>query len=817
MGLITQDYCDSTINYQIVQFIPIFSSIRSKMSLEFLHCPNCEKFFASKSGLRFHLESHEAEAKVFKNVRNKKKPFRQVIDIVDEITKIKLSESKRSSSNSILDEFDKCVEECKSLLSPTFSLDKHPDDIGEVTPIILHPEDKTQQTCDDQRKSTESTLTFLSQIEQDNFPSNSSETEPIVPHKIGLNDQARTSNNKQFAISMNCEVDYYTQNPNRTASESADRPLRISFNDDLPNKSNDITPIILLDCDVDDSIKSVDKTVPKSTAQIGQNELPNVLYNPSSSNCMAEDSNITVPRTPSNGSLIELPIPICTSVSSIVSWMTEASTKDVNETVEKTHFSNGLNEQTSVTSDDTSTTAFTSSSLYNSSTDCDEMGPSHNYGSTELHKVSENAASTNFAKTSKDRFAEASCSGLNRLDSNHSCPTSKAEKPGKERNLSKAKEAQSERGKDVIRETSETSFSESSDDEMLIPAKGQDPAEALFSDSSDDEEAKSCQKGLVKSETFQRDRQKPACSRSYLPVLSKTEPLDEEIEWENGVDMTSPFEEPKLLRCKICTKCFQSGINLIRHITSSHEFEKKLKCQICDKLFPRHGILKQHIQLVHDIRNKMRCQICAKVFFTQDTLKNHILLVHKSVDKFECKMCSDHFTKYSQLTDHIKLVHEKQNIHWCKFCKSRFDNFDELEKHFRSFHNIKKVSLKCGICAKSFEKYRNLTEHISNTHEKAFRCSACPKTFCKFNKLTTHIKMHHENNRPYLCTRCPKTFACTEYLTKHVRAVHERANKQANKHQCKICQKQFSLSYSWSRHVRNVHGETLPLKTNLIL
>ena len=54
--------------------------------------------------------------------------------------------------------------------------------------------------------------------------------------------------------------------------------------------------------------------------------------------------------------------------------------------------------------------------------------------------------------------------------------------------------------------------------------------------------------------------------------------------------------EGKLLPCNICTKSFQTQMNLNIHIKTVHGDQKHYKCESCNKSFSQAGNLKRHIR-----------------------------------------------------------------------------------------------------------------------------------------------------------------------------------------------------------------------------
>ena len=72
---------------------------------------------------------------------------------------------------------------------------------------------------------------------------------------------------------------------------------------------------------------------------------------------------------------------------------------------------------------------------------------------------------------------------------------------------------------------------------------------------------------------------------------------------------------------------------------------------------------------------------------------------------------------------------------------------------------LKKPSIKCDICKKSF-KYKShfILHQRVHTGEKSFKCDYCDKSFSQKGNLTTHMLVH-SGKKDFQCHVCHKYFA----------------------------------------------------------
>ncbi|XP_061751199.1 zinc finger protein OZF-like isoform X2 [Nerophis ophidion] len=130
-----------------------------------------------------------------------------------------------------------------------------------------------------------------------------------------------------------------------------------------------------------------------------------------------------------------------------------------------------------------------------------------------------------------------------------------------------------------------------------------------------------------------------------------------------------------------------------------------------------------------------------------------------------------------------------------------------------------KKCLSCSVCAKSFNRKSNLTQHmVTHRGEKSYNCSVCSKSFSRKGNLTQHMKTHAEKH--FCCSVCDKRFFFRQNLTRHV--TRHKVGKPFNcsvggKKVRKKCDSTQHTSTDTSEKTFNCSdcGQMFPQKSNL--
>jgi len=206
-------------------------------------------------------------------------------------------------------------------------------------------------------------------------------------------------------------------------------------------------------------------------------------------------------------------------------------------------------------------------------------------------------------------------------------------------------------------------------------------------------------------------------------------------------------KKEKNFKCEACPKSFASKFELFEHLKRSAGV--KLKCDLCDAEFPSNASLRQHKNFVHS-NLSLKCDKCEYVAKNLQLLKIH-QHVHQELtdaDAVECEKCRKKCPSKLSLAKHISQVHSELRF--------KCDEFN------------------CSYVAKTI----TLLKDHQGTHDKFFRCDICAKTFAKKQQLTEHIEIKHEGSDRFKCHICNKRLTTKQSLHKHLQTHEEVISKE---------------------------------------
>lgn len=230
-------------------------------------------------------------------------------------------------------------------------------------------------------------------------------------------------------------------------------------------------------------------------------------------------------------------------------------------------------------------------------------------------------------------------------------------------------------------------------------------------------------------------------------------------------------------------------------------------------------------------RHNYLCFFCHKSFKTLEPLKEHTKVDHKDssnksavlylkgdekvkidISTAKCRICDENFDEVNNFVDHLKCKHDKiftdadygvipyklqDDKYKCAICAKEFEYFINLNQHMNEHfgHYV------CELCGKSFLSQDRLRCH-SICHAPRFKCQLCSEIFVSLTQKNNHeIKVH--NKKPTVkCLFCPDTFQNYTLRKRHHHDIHNLEIYLVN---CPVCGKTFHILSKMVAHMKEVH------------
>nr|XP_057926687.1 zinc finger and SCAN domain-containing protein 12-like [Doryrhamphus excisus] len=137
---------------------------------------------------------------------------------------------------------------------------------------------------------------------------------------------------------------------------------------------------------------------------------------------------------------------------------------------------------------------------------------------------------------------------------------------------------------------------------------------------------------------------------------------------------------------------------------------------------------------------------------------------------FTCSVCAKTFSRQSNLTQHM-LMHTGERPFACSLCGKSYSYRKSLTYHMLT-HTAEKP-LSCSLCGHRFTQKSSMISHMRrHTIEKPFGCSVCGKRFPTKTRLVAHKKTHRGQTL-FSCSVCGKNYTY-KYLSKFHMIMHSK-------------------------------------------
>lgn len=259
--------------------------------------------------------------------------------------------------------------------------------------------------------------------------------------------------------------------------------------------------------------------------------------------------------------------------------------------------------------------------------------------------------------------------------------------------------------------------------------------------------------------------------------------------------------EQRPTQCAICHHRFDNERNLELHLKTHKELT--FPCEYCLKIFPTLYKLKKHVGRVH-IPN--HCDVCDQIFYDRAEYTKHRKSHIEVEASLTCNICNKTFDKPKNLSEHIRLQHKADGkLNKCDICNKEFINVSLLKNHVKT-HN---KCFKCNFCELVFSSRYNLETHsVVHTKARNFMCDVCNKTYTTKTSLKNH-KATHSDARNFECDHCGKKFKSNRRLY-----VHKFCHKTEEKFECEICNAKFKVKQYLKYHMKK-HSTEKPFQCEL--
>uniref|UniRef100_A0A673YHS2 RE1-silencing transcription factor n=1 Tax=Salmo trutta TaxID=8032 RepID=A0A673YHS2_SALTR len=257
-------------------------------------------------------------------------------------------------------------------------------------------------------------------------------------------------------------------------------------------------------------------------------------------------------------------------------------------------------------------------------------------------------------------------------------------------------------------------------------------------------------------------------------ALSQVEEIDDEVEEEEGMDLSKPSEQRPSSPPTPFTPSTPLGM-----IMESAKKKKPFFCKPCNYQAQREEEFVTHIQ----IHSANRMIVVKRVEGDKARAKETSAGPDQEAESgdsgannkgvIRCERCGYNTNRYDHYMAHLK-HHEKegddQRVYKCTICTYTTVSQYHWRKHLRNHFPSKLFT--CNQCCYFSDRKNNYVQHIrTHTGERPFRCPYCEYSSSQKTHLTRHMRTH-SGERPFKCDRCNYLAANQHEVTRHSRQVH---------------------------------------------
>ncbi|XP_005186999.2 transcription factor grauzone-like [Musca domestica] len=207
------------------------------------------------------------------------------------------------------------------------------------------------------------------------------------------------------------------------------------------------------------------------------------------------------------------------------------------------------------------------------------------------------------------------------------------------------------------------------------------------------------------------------------------------------------------------------------------QWKSNLECRHCRKTFDTYTLLREHFRERHR-QEEFYIECCELKIKKRGHLVEHIRM-HIDYKAFKCTICARRFNRKRNLQAHMQRMHNINNLESIPVCDNAetlsVTNYAEIEDN-DEFISQYLPNIECVICKDIFPTFTLLEEHFKQQHSP----EECHILCCGFrlqqqSTIVNHLRVH-THPRKYKCELCNACFTMPHTLDYHRRMEHNANN-----------------------------------------